>query len=339
MTSELVSVVVPLWNDDDLVERFVTELLRVLKDNYSAYEVILVDDGSTDDTVARTRALLLEHESLRLLRLSRHFGTEIAVSAGLDSAVGDEIVTLTAATDPPNVIPELVGRVRHGAGIVFGVRSTLRDENWSLRLGSRVFHWFSASVLDLHYPKNSTNFLCMSRVVVNALTRLKDRLRFLRVLSSEIGFRTAEVPYEPRQLRDRPRRRNLFGSLRLAAAITLANSTWPLRIAAALAVLVSMANAALVVYVLGVGLLADGIPPGWASESLHSSAMFCLLFLVVAVVCGYLDRVVDYTRVRPLYYLMQEEESVVGLRDLVRRNVVTGTTVGRVDPNRIAPGR
>src|SRR5207302_1805927 len=103
---------------------FISEVIPVLRESYTNYELVLVDDGSRDDTVARVTARLSEVECVRLIRLSRHFGQDVAISAGLDSVIGDFVVVMLPRSDPPGVMPEIVERVRRGAGIVFGVRAT-----------------------------------------------------------------------------------------------------------------------------------------------------------------------------------------------------------------------
>lgn len=130
-----VSLIAPLQDDAALVRPFVEEVGQLLEDHYTHYEIVLVDDGSRDETVQRVNELLGEQRHVRLIRLTRSFGQEIAISAGLDTVIGDFVVVMLPGVDPPALVPELVERCRGGADIVYGVRRTRVGEPWSSRLG------------------------------------------------------------------------------------------------------------------------------------------------------------------------------------------------------------
>ena len=136
------SVVAPLHDDADIVESFVRDVLAVLAQNYENYELVLVDDGSTDATAALVTALLQEERCIRLVRLSRPFGRDVAISAGLDTVIGDFIVVLIPESDPPELIPQFIEQCRRGAGIVYGIRAHRPAEALYLTLGTRLFYWY-----------------------------------------------------------------------------------------------------------------------------------------------------------------------------------------------------
>src|SRR5262245_33093838 len=136
------SVVAPLHDDADIVEGFVRDVLAVLEEHYANYELVLIDDGSTDDTAARVDALLERERCIRLVRLSRSFGRDVAISAGLDTVIGDFVVVLVPESDPPALIPEFIERCRRGAGIVYGIRARRPAEPLYLSIGTRVFYWY-----------------------------------------------------------------------------------------------------------------------------------------------------------------------------------------------------
>ena len=136
-TDCFVSVIAPLRNDGDIIDAFTDEVAAVLETNYRHFEIVLVDDASSDDTVHRAQSLLERHRNLRVIRLSRNFGQEIAISAGLDSVIGDFVVVMLPDSDPPDLIPNIVEQARQGAGVVFGVRRNRAGEPWTLRAGAR----------------------------------------------------------------------------------------------------------------------------------------------------------------------------------------------------------
>src|SRR3954469_23714406 len=147
-TESLISIVAPLENDSAAaVEAFVQETVAVLRGLVTHYEIILVDDGAPDATVAHVRSLLARYDFVRFLRLSRHFGEETAIAAGLDLAIGDYVVVMMPNMDPPALIAEFVARVQADADIVYGVRLHRKGEPAWYRVGARAFYWYMNSVV------------------------------------------------------------------------------------------------------------------------------------------------------------------------------------------------
>jgi dolichol-phosphate mannosyltransferase len=309
-----VSVVAPLHNDADIVESFVSELSAALRGSFPNHEIVLVDDASTDETVSRVTALLGEHERLRLVLLSRRFGQEIAISAGLDSVIGDFVVVMLPDSDPPRLVPEMLERARAGAEMVFGIRRSRKGDPLFLRLGASAFYGYCNRVLRLGIPKNSTHFRVMSRRVVSALTRIRDRGRYLRTLSQHVGYRSQGFPYDLSERRSPPRKKGLFEAVDLAFNIIVTNSLRPLRMMSGLALLLAAVNAIWLVYTA-----LSGPAPG----SLQSGFGFVFVFVILAVICEYLGRVVEESKGRPLYYVMEEKHGAMPLLDERRRNVVS----------------
>ena len=180
-SSKFVSVVAIASNDADSIESFTAETLGVLSAHFHAYEVLLVDDGSIDTTSAACQRILERHECVRIIRLSRPFGLDIAVTAGLDSAIGDYAVVMLAAADPPQRIPDIVAMAQGGADIVIGTDSALRRPA-SLRIARRLFFWVLRTVTNLQVPDNAANMWLFSRQAINALSRMRQKTANLRVL-------------------------------------------------------------------------------------------------------------------------------------------------------------
>jgi dolichol-phosphate mannosyltransferase len=324
-----VSVVAPLRNDADVLEPFLNELTGVLRHHYENYEVVLVDDGSTDRTAAVLEDVLSKFEYLRVIRLTRSFGQEMAISAGLDSVIGDYVVVMLPDSDPPGVIPEMVDTARRRGGTVLGIVES-KKRSLAERVGTRLFYAYANRVLKLGFPENSTQFRVMSREAVNAVTRIKDRLRFLRSFTVYVGYSNEEFSYQPISRRGTaPRRRGLLESLALAISLIVANSTHPLRLVSVLGLGVSGINAVGVVYVLVIyAFRSERLAAGWASQTLQNSVMFFFLFLVLAVACEYLGRILEETWNRPLYLVLEERNSSKEILDAGRRNVVNRSSEG-----------
>src|SRR4051812_43396459 len=230
MNEALISVVAPLEGDTpEVVEAFVDETVAVLRNIVSHYEIILVDDGVPEATVARVRALLERYDFVRFLRLSRHFGEETAIAAGLDVAIGDYVIVMLPNMDPPALIPEFFERARTDADIVYGVRMHRKSEPLWYRAGAHAFYWYINSIVRAGIPEDSTQFRCMSRQVVNAIGQIRGPDQYLRLLTSYVGFRKQALPYAPINRTGAPPIRPKGEAVNLARALVMEHSTQPLR--------------------------------------------------------------------------------------------------------------
>lgn len=316
-----VSVVAPLSNSGAFITAYVDEVMAVLQAHYTNYELVLVDDGSLDDTAEKVQACLSRHPCIRYIRLSRRFGTEIAIASGLDSVIGDYAVVMLPESDPPVLIPELVARAREGAGVVFGVRKDRRGDPLWLKLGALFFYWLGRRIFAWTLPRNSTDFRVLSRQAVNAMTRIKDRYRYLRLLSFHVGYSSQSFVYTP-EWRGGRRHRGFRESVGLAIGMTVSHSTHPLRWMTWLGLGASLLNLAYMAYAVGVFLLKPHVAEGWTTMSLQVSGMFFLMFLLLTVLCEYIGRLVEESADRPLYHVLEERNSNVLVAER-RMNIVT----------------
>ena len=323
-----VSVVAPLRDDASIVAAFVEDTVEVLRRHYTNYELVLVDDGSTDDTAQVVARLLPTVECLRFIRLSRSFGEEIAITAGLDAVIGDFVVVMLPNSDPPELIPTLVQRVRAGSGIAFGVRTERTGESALMRAGARFWYWYARRFLRLNLPKNSSQFRALSRQAVNAIVQIRDRYRYLRILSGDVGYAPAGVPYAPMVRNPSRRERSFFERVAVSADIIVANSPHPLRFVTFLGVLASLLNVLYIGYVIAIYLLRHGrVAEGWTTLSLQNAGMFFFVFLILTVMSEYVGHILVEARDRPLYHVLEERDSPVRLANTERRNVVTESAV------------
>jgi glycosyltransferase involved in cell wall biosynthesis len=318
----LVSVVAPLHNDADIVASFVADTVSVLTANYLHFELLLVDDASTDGTLPVLNDLLARHQSVRVIRLSRSFGTEVAIAAGLDAAIGDFVVVMLPDTDPPALVPQMVEQSRGGAGVVFGIRRDRSGEPLLLRAGAAFFYGACNRFFGLNIPKNSTHFRVLSRQAVNAVVQIRDRNRYLRTLSAYVGYSSQSVVYDTISRRARPRRKSLVASVRLALGIMVANSFQPLYFAVALGLVVVAANVLFLAYVVTIYLFKRHVAEGWTTQSFILGAMFGALALQFTVVAAYLARLLGEQQDRPLYFVLEERQSTV-TSAAERMNIVT----------------
>lgn len=317
-----VSAVAVLRSYARFLPAFVAEVAAVLEAHYTNFELVLVDNGSRDDTPAVVRDLLRRYKCVRYLRLSRRQKPETAVMAGLDAAIGDFVVTLHPEFDPPAEVPALVEACRAGADVVVGTAPfpappgpVYRALRWGF---VRAARW----LLKLDPAQHGTGFRAYSRAAVNALTRVRQRRRFFDLLASDIGLTTAAHPYRYISRTGKAPRVNLRRSVRTAASMALSHSLAPLRLVSVLGLTGSLVSLLYSLYVLGVYFLKDDVMPGWTTLSLQVSGLFFLAFVTLTLIGEHLGRLADEAADRPLYHVREEQASAVMLSDLTRRNVL-----------------
>jgi len=314
MRETLVSVIAPLEVETAaVVEAFVEETVATLRGIVTHYEVILVDDGAKEETVRGVRALLERYDFVRFLRLSRHFGEETAISAGLDVAIGDYVIVMLPNMDPPALIPEFLERTTDGTDIVYGIRLHRKAEPFWYRAGARIFYWYINSVVDAGIPEDSTQFRCMSRQVVNAITQIRGPDQYLRLLTSYIGFRKQGLPYSPINRTGgvivRPKRE----AVHLARVLVMDHTTHPLRLVIWTGAIFSLLN-------FGSALLQTAADGAWGR--VHDAAVFLVLAAMLTAIGEYVGGLTMRLRDRPAYYVREEHTSSVLLRE-ERKNVVS----------------
>jgi len=313
VTESLLSIVAPLEIETAAaVEAFVEETVAILRGLVSHYEIILVDDGAPPETVARVRELLGRYDFVRFLRLSRHFSEEVAIAAGLDVAIGDYVIVMLPNMDPPSLIPEFFERARTSADIVYGVRLHRKTEPFWYRAGARAFYWYVNSVVKAEIPTDSTQFRCMSRQVVNAITQIRGPDQYLLLLTSYIGFQKEGLPYAPINRTGativRPKRE----AVHLARSMIMDHTTHPLRVMIWIGALVALVNFGIAL----VAALTNRVGP-----SLYGATGFLVVTFMLTMIGEYVSGLAQRLRDRPAYYVREEHTSSVLLRE-ERKNVV-----------------
>jgi len=284
--------------------------------------LVMVDDGSVDESISHIESALRRHECIRLIRLSRQFGIETAISAGLDSAIGDFVVVILPNDDPPQAIPEMVLKCQYGPGVVTGVRIDRSHDPFWARLGARIFYAYLRRFLKIHIPENSTSFRVLSRQAVNAISQIRDQYRYIRMISNFIGYAQIEFPYHQINRSGKKRSRGFWQSVNMAMDIIIVNSTHPLRMVTTLGLLAGILNLLYISYIVLIYLFKDEVAEGWTTTNFQSAAMFFFIFIILTVLSEYVGRIMNETRRRPLYYVLDEKNSSVMLSDENRKNII-----------------
>ena len=317
-----VSVVVPLENDLDILPTVVRELDAVMRSHFGDYELIFIDDGSSDGTRSFFERAKSEIPCFRYSRLTRPFGLEVAIACGLEQAIGDVIVVLNPAVDPPGRIPEFAEKANDSNGIVIGI-ATDKFRRLFYRLAYQAYYALCRVFLTRSQVYGATHFMALTRTALNALLTIKDSFRYIRVLAMYAGFEVTKVPYDFVMRRNPPRHRRALALLESAGHMIVSNSDRPLRFAALGSALMAFTDFAFLIYIVVMRLLYRDIAPGWASTNFFNAIMFGLIFLVLAVLCEYLAEMRSDVKRRPLYVVQGELQSNVMLANAETRNVVS----------------
>jgi polyisoprenyl-phosphate glycosyltransferase len=299
-----ISVVVPLYNEQENVPELHRRLGRTLAALAVPYEIVFVDDGSRDATSRLVDELHVADPSLTVVHLSRNFGHQAAVSAGLDCAAGRCVVLMDGdLQDPPEVIPEFVARWREGHDVVYAVRRR-RKENPLKRLGYFAFYRILKSISDIDIPLDSGDFCLMDRRVADVMRGLPERARFLRGLRTFVGFRQIGLEYE-RPARDAGRPKyNLPALIRLAVDGLVSFSSYPLRLVTGMGVAASLIAVALLVWVLAEAVArVHYLPRGWASILVVVLLMGSVQLVSLGIIGEYIRLIFVESKRRPTYVI------------------------------------
>jgi polyisoprenyl-phosphate glycosyltransferase len=309
------SIVVPLYNEQENVVPLVERVVAVAKSLPEApdYEIVLVNDGSGDETLDRIRSELHRHEHLVLVNLSRNFGHQIAASAGIDIAAGDAVVLIDGdLQDPPELIAEFFAKWHEGYDVVYAVRRTRKGESRFKILTARVFYRMIKRITKVSIPVDTGDFRLMSRRVVEALKRSRERHRFLRGMVSWVGFRQIGIAYDREERHSGTTKYPLPKMLRFAIDGITSFSDVPLRFASYLgfaASIVAFAYAIIVVAYKLFSLKPPAYTPGWASTIVAVLFLGGVQLISLGILGEYIGRIYDEVKGRPLYLISDIERS------------------------------
>ncbi|MEV0798603.1 glycosyltransferase family 2 protein [Kribbella sp. NPDC050281] len=296
------SVVVPMYDEEEVLPIFFERMHPLLDGLEISYELLVVDDGSRD----RTAALLLEAAKdwpqLRVVRLLRNSGHQAAQSAGFRRARGRYVVTIDAdLQDPPEVIPEFLAAAREqDVDVVYGVRSDRSSDSWPKRTTARLYYRLMGRLIGKDTPFDAADFRLVSRRVVDAVNVLPEDGRVFRLVIPWLGFPSAEVRYVRAERAAGTTKYNLTKMLRLAFDSVTAFSAAPLRLATWLGLLGGLLSVMVVLGALVIKLTGRGIP-GWTSTVLAVSVIGAIQLLCLGLLGEYVGRLFQSSQRRPQF--------------------------------------
>ena len=298
----VLSLVVPCYNEAAGLASFWARASDALDALGVPAEAVFVDDGSRDATFAVLSALAARDPRVRVVALSRNFGKEVALAAGLDHARGDAVVPIDADLQhPPELAHELVAKWREGYDVVIALRRDRMTDSAARRLASDLFHRLFARVSAVPVPRGAGDFRLMSRPVVDALKSMPERTRYMKGMYAWVGFRTATVDYDVAERAAGESRFGLVKLWRLALDGIVSFSALPLRMSSFLGALFALVALGYGAWLVARTLVHGVDVPGYASLMVVVLFLGGVQLLSLGVIGEYLGRVYDEVKARPLY--------------------------------------
>jgi len=307
------TVVVPCFNEAAGIETFYREVRTVLEGlPRISGGIVFVDDGSTDGTLERLNAIAARDDSVEVYSLSRNFGHQVALSAGLDAARGDAVVMMDADLQhPPALIPELVRRWQSGFDVVSAVRNTTEGAGVLKRATAAGFYWLINRLSDIEIVPGAADFCLLSRRAHEALVAMPEHHRFLRGMVSWIGFPRTHVPFDAPSRQSGRSKYTLLKMMAFAIDALLSFSAAPMRVASRMGMLLVAPGMAYLAYVIYRFFMIGDTVPGWGSTVSVLLIVGGTQLVFIGLIGEYLSRIFEETKHRPLYVLKQRPPAAV----------------------------
>lgn len=301
----LLSVIVPMYFEQDVARECHRRLMGVLDGRYD-FEILYINDGSTDGTLPILKELAAQDNRVKVLSFSRNFGHQVAVTAGVDHASGDALVIIDAdLQDPPELIPDMLKLWQEGWEVVYAKRKKRKGESAFKRVTAKAFYRVLRVLTDIEIPEDTGDFRLMDRKVADAFRRMPERSRFIRGMIAWLGFKQTPLEYERDARFAGDTKYPLKKMLKLASNGILSFSTQPLRLVMQFGLLAVLVSLGLLVYAVIAKATGNASVGGWASLMVTVTFLGGVQLISVGVLGQYLARMFEESKCRPLYVVSE----------------------------------
>jgi len=312
-----VGLIIPCYNEEEVVPMLLERLGHLSEEWPYPVKILFVDDGSRDRTVELLNAACQENANMACIALSRNFGHQTAVTAGLAHAVGDVVAVIDAdLQDPPEFILDMIDKWREGFDVVYGVRRN-RKESPVLCAAYALFYRVLKKIANIDLPLDSGDFSLMDRRVVDYINSMPEHNRFIRGLRGWVGFKQIGLPYERQARQAGTPKYNLFRLSNLAMNGLISFSAVPLKLASWLGVFASFLGFLLLLWSSISGLISGKTPPGWASLAFIVLLFGGIQLIVLGIIGEYISRIFDEVKRRPHFIV---EDTVGWVENTVKES-------------------
>lgn len=299
----MISIVTPVFNEEDNVVYFHEEVTRVMQGAGMAYEIIYINDGSTDRTEEKISALAAGDPHVRAISLARNFGHQIAITCGMDLADGDAVITMDGDMQhPPALIPKLIEKWQEGYDIVQTIRTATEDAGFVKKATSAGYYAFINAISESPVRPGGSDFRLLDRRALLTFRRFREHSRFIRGIIGNLGYKQTTVEFVAPPRHAGVSKFSMGKMLHFAMDGILANSTIPLRMAFYVGVLSLLLGMALILHVLFCHLFGYTVP-GWSTMTILLSLFGSLQLMGIGILGEYISRIFKETQNRPLYWI------------------------------------
>jgi polyisoprenyl-phosphate glycosyltransferase len=306
---KVVSIIIPAYCEGQVVEECYKRIKSTMDSlaNYD-YELIFVDDGSNDDTLTILEQIAFHDINVKIISFSRNFGHQIAITAGLDRVSGDTAVIIDAdLQDPPELIPKMLEKWEEGFQVVYAKRTAREGEKRLKRWTAALFYWLLNQLTDIKIPQNTGDFRLIDRKVILEMRKMKERNRFVRGLSSWVGFKQIGIEYKRNQRYAGETKYSFRKMLKFALDGIFSFSQKPLKIATNIGFFSIFVGLLLIIYVFfGKFFFPEITVPGWASLLIAVVFFGGVQLFTIGIIGEYIGRIYDEIKNRPLYIIKKE---------------------------------
>ncbi|MCC0176079.1 glycosyltransferase family 2 protein [Waterburya agarophytonicola K14] len=302
-----ISVVVPLYNESENIENLFTRLTSVLDQLKITYEIICINDGSKDNTLDQLIQFNQQNSTIKVISLSRNFGKEIALTAGIDHASGAAIIPIDAdLQDPPELIGQLIEKWREGYDVVYATRRSRRGETWLKQATAKAFYQTISKMSPVAIPANTGDFRLLDRKVVEAIKKLPERTRFMKGLFAWVGYKQTSVLFDREPRYSGNSNWNYWKLWNFALDGIISFSFLPLKVWSYVGVSISLVSLFYALFLV-IRTLAFGVDvPGYASLMVAILFLGGVQLITLGVLGEYLGRVYEEVKGRPLYLIREK---------------------------------
>ncbi len=315
------SVVVPLYNEEEVLLETYKRLKKVMDSINEPYEIIFVNDGSRDKTAVMAYELCSKDKTIKLIDFARNFGHQTAITAGMDYSEGKAVVVIDAdLQDPPELIPKMLEKWREGYDVVYGKRVERKGETLFKKLTAKIFYRFLRRMTDVDIPVDTGDFRLIDRKVCEALKLVNERSRYIRGIISWLGFKQIGIEFNRDKRFAGETKYPLKKMLKFAFDAITSFSYKPLKLASYFGMLLSMLSFLYLLVVLYIRLFTELSQPGWASTIAINLFFNGITLIILGIIGEYVGRIYDEAKGRPLYIVRQtknfseEKTNIINIR-------------------------
>ena len=296
------SIVVPIWNEEQVIPELYRRVLEVMAQVDGTWELICVNDGSRDHSLQLLIDLHKQDQRVKVIDFSRNFGHQVAITAGADFAEGDAVIVMDAdLQDPPEVVLKMIAKWREGYEVIYAMRAKRAGETWFKLTTAKYFYRLLRQITDVEIPVDTGDFRLMDRRVVLAMRQLREKHRFMRGLSSWVGFRQTGVEYERAERYAGETGYPLRKMVRLALTAITGFSYLPLQLATYLGFALAFISLMGIILTVFLRLSGSSFFLGQATTLVSVLLLGSIQLIVLGIIGEYLGRIYDEVKGRPLY--------------------------------------